>query len=107
MLASPLIYSGQLSREDHELRLAHLSGNSELRYIHLCSSLILLDPDFKIFSQLVGKDCNVCILNIYSWLDAPTTIYEIAVFSIKFKLESYELFFSILLKEYISVILSL
>jgi hypothetical protein len=48
VLASPLIYSGQLSREDYELGLAHPSGNSELRYIYLCSSLILLYPDFKI-----------------------------------------------------------
>ncbi len=46
MLASPLIYSGQLSKEDYELRLAHPSGNIELRFIYLCSSLILLDPDF-------------------------------------------------------------
>jgi hypothetical protein len=47
VLASPLIYSGQFSREDPELRLAHLPGHSELRFIYLCSSLILLYPDIE------------------------------------------------------------
>ncbi len=47
MLASPLPYSGQLSREDYELRLAHPSGHSELRFIYLCSSLILLYSAIK------------------------------------------------------------
>jgi hypothetical protein len=39
-----LVYSGQLSKEDYELRLAHPSGHSELRFIYLCSSLIILYP---------------------------------------------------------------
>jgi hypothetical protein len=38
VLASPLIYSGQLSREDYELRFAHSSGTSELIYTERCSS---------------------------------------------------------------------
>ncbi len=52
MLASPLLYSGQLSREDYELRLAHPSGHSELRFIYLCSSLILLYPAIE-FSHTI------------------------------------------------------
>jgi hypothetical protein len=48
VLASPLLYSGQLSREAYEPLLAHPSGHSELRFIYLCSSLILLGPDFNI-----------------------------------------------------------
>jgi hypothetical protein len=56
VLASPLVYSGQLSKEDYELRLAHPSGHSELRFtpgIYLCSSLILLYPDFKFSHKMV------------------------------------------------------
>ncbi len=60
MLASPLIYSGQLSREDYELRLAHPSGKSELKYTYLYSSLILLYPDFKVsHKHPVAELCTV------------------------------------------------
>jgi hypothetical protein len=70
VLASPLIYSGQLSREDPELRLAHPSGNSELRYIHLCSSLILIYPDFN-FSHIFSLAAPAAYLSLA--VDASNT----------------------------------
>jgi hypothetical protein len=66
VLASPLIYSGQRNREDPELRLAHPSGNSELRYIHLCSSLILLYPDFN-FSHIFSLAAPAAYLSLAVW----------------------------------------
>ncbi len=60
VLASPLIYSGQLSREDYELLLAHSSGTSEHKYTYLYSSLILLDPGFN-FSHTPHRRCSALL----------------------------------------------
>ncbi len=69
MLASPLVYLGQLTKEDHELRLAHPFGHSELRFIHLCSSLIILYPDFNTshikYKGLFAKGCVILLMEKY------------------------------------------
>jgi hypothetical protein len=66
VLASPLIYSGQLSREDYELRLAHSSGTRKLKHTERCSSSspsiqtsTFLTSQTRTFAMLAGRIATI------------------------------------------------